>query len=155
MDLAKPSVGDGSGSPQQDLRARFEAQRAAFLSAPPGRARRADALRGLEQALTRQKDRIIEAIAADFGGRAAEETLALDLFPVLNEIRYARRRLKQWMRPRRAPVGSQFWPGRARIMYQPLGVVGILSTWNYPLFLSFAPDRKSTRLNSSHVSISY
>jgi coniferyl-aldehyde dehydrogenase len=78
-------------------------------------------------------------VSADFGGRAAEETLALELFPLLNEIRQARRHLKRWMKPRRAHAQWQFWPGRGRILYQPLGVVGILSTWNYPIFLSLAP----------------
>ncbi len=98
-----------------------------------------DALGKLEQSLLRNKDAIIGAIARDFGGRPAEETLTLELFPVLNEIRHARRRLEDWMTAERAPVAWQFWPGRAKVVYQPLGVVGIIAPWNYPLFLSFAP----------------
>lgn len=98
-----------------------------------------DALDRLEQSLLRNKDAIIGAISQDFGGRPAEETLTLELFPVLNEIRHARRRLKRWMAPQRAPVAWQFWPGRAKVVYQPLGVAGIIAPWNYPLFLSFAP----------------
>ena len=98
-----------------------------------------EALRALESALLARQDDLAAAVSADFGGRATEETLALELFPLLNEIRHARRHLRGWMKPRRARTQWQFWPGGGRILYQPLGVVGILSTWNYPIFLSLAP----------------
>ncbi len=122
-----------------DLRRRFDTQREAFRRRTPGYRDRIDALRRLEKALLARKADIIQAIDEDFGGRAAEETVALELFPVLNEIRYAVAHLKHWMAPRHASVGWQFWPARARVVYQPRGVVGILSAWNYPLFLSLAP----------------
>jgi coniferyl-aldehyde dehydrogenase len=117
----------------------FEAQRSAFRRKMPGYAGRCDALRALEQALLKKKDAIVAAISDDFGGRAAEETLALELVPTLAEIRHAIAHLKSWIAPRRVPVSWQFWPARARVLYQPLGVVGVLSAWNYPLFLSLVP----------------
>ena len=117
----------------------FDRQRAAFRRKIPGYSERRDALRALEQGLLTHRGQIIRAISDDFGGRAAEETLALELFPTLAEIRHAVSNLKRWMAPRSVPVSWQFWPARARILYQPLGVVGILSAWNYPLFLSLAP----------------
>lgn len=122
-----------------ELRARFDAQRAASRKRSPGFEERKDALRRLEQSLLKHKSDIIAAISQDFGGRAAEETLTLELFPVLNEIRHALRHLPGWMDPCRAPVSWQFWPGRAKIMYRPLGVAGIISPWNYPVFLSLGP----------------
>ena len=121
------------------LRPLLERQRRAFAAGPPRHADRIAALRGLERALQDRRDEIVQAIGRDFGGRAAEETLALELFPLLNEIRHACRHLSGWMRPRRAAVQWQFWPGRARVMHEPVGVVGILSTWNYPFYLSLAP----------------
>ena len=117
----------------------YDAQRAAFISKMPGLVERRAALSALERALLRNKTQVIAAISDDFGGRAAEETLALELFPTLAEIRHAIAHLKRWMAPRRAPVSWQFWPASARVLYQPLGVVGILSAWNYPLFLSLVP----------------
>ncbi len=117
----------------------FDAQRAAFRRNVPDYAARLNALRALERALMKQQDAIAHAISEDFGGRAAEETIALELVPTLGEIRYAIANLRRWMQPRRVPVSWQFWPGRAEVLYQPLGVVGILSAWNYPLFLSFGP----------------
>ena len=117
----------------------LDAQRTAFRRKMPDYQERRDALRALEQALLKHKDEIIAAISDDFGGRAPEETLALELFPTLAEIRHAIAHLKRWMEPRRVPVSWQFWPARATVLYQPLGVVGILSAWNYPLFLSYVP----------------
>jgi coniferyl-aldehyde dehydrogenase len=105
----------------------------------PDYAGRLAALRALERALMKHKDRIARAISEDFGGRPAEETIALEMVPTLGEIRYAIANLDRWMQPRQVPVSWQFWPGRAQVLYQPLGVVGILSAWNYPLFLSFGP----------------
>ena len=98
-----------------------------------------DALRKLERALLDNKDEIVRAISDDFNGRAAEETLALELVPVLGEIRDARKHLKEWMEPRDVQVGWQFLPASARIEMQPKGVVGILGAWNYPLFLTIGP----------------
>jgi len=134
MGLATSTAATGTA-----LRDCFEAQRSAFRKHQPGYKDRVDALRRLDRALVQHKNDIVQSISDDFGGRAAEETVALELFPVLNEIRHAARNLKSWMEPRHAAVPMQFWPARARVMYQPLGVVGILAAWNYPLFLSLAP----------------
>src|SRR6266550_6261409 len=134
MGLATSTLATGNR-----LRECFEAQRSAFRKHPPGYKDRVHALRQLDRALVKHKDEIVQSISDDFGGRAVEETVALELFPVLNEIRHAVRNLKIWMEPRHADVPWQFWPARARVMYQPLGVTGILAAWNYPLFLSLAP----------------
>jgi coniferyl-aldehyde dehydrogenase len=117
----------------------FDAQRRAFADHPPRYEQRLDALGALEAALGTRRQEIAAAVSEDFGGRPAEETFALELFPLLNEIRHARRNLKRWMAPQRAPVPWPFQPATARIVYQPLGVVGILSPWNCPLFLTLAP----------------
>jgi coniferyl-aldehyde dehydrogenase len=121
------------------LRALLEAQRLAFREHPPQYSERLHALRALERVLTARQGDLTAAISKDFGGRAAEETLALEVLPLLNEIRHARRHLKRWMAPHREPVQWQCWPGKARTIHQPLGVVGIVSPWNYPLLLSLAP----------------
>jgi coniferyl-aldehyde dehydrogenase len=121
------------------LRRVLDVQRSAFAANPPGYGERIDALAALERAIVARQDDIVAAVSEDFGCRPAEETLGLELFPLLNEIRYARRHVRRWMAPRRAPVQWQFWPGRAVVHHRPLGVVGILSPWNYPIFLSLVP----------------
>jgi coniferyl-aldehyde dehydrogenase len=117
----------------------LDAQRTAFTQHPPGYSERVDALRKLEGALLKHEDDIVAAVSRDFGGRSAEETRALELFPLLLEIRHACRNLRRWMSPRRAPVAWPFRPAQASIVYRPLGVIGILCPWNYPVYLSLAP----------------
>src|ERR1700722_14960831 len=117
----------------------FDAQRSAFRANPSTYGGRIAALCALEQALLRPKNDIVRTISEAFGGRAAEETVALELIPTLGEIREARKNLKRWMEPRAVPVGWQFQPARARIEMQPKGVVGSLGAWDYPLFLTIGP----------------
>jgi coniferyl-aldehyde dehydrogenase len=116
----------------------FDAQRSAFRLDASYRDRMA-ALKALEHALLGHQNDIIRAISEDFTGRAAEETLALELIPTLGEIREARKHLKNWMGARAVPVAWQFQPASARIEMQPKGVVGVLGAWNYPLFLTIGP----------------
>ena len=84
-------------------------------------------------------ERFVEAISADFGHRSAHETRLLEVFPSLEALRHTRSRLGAWMKPHRKSPAIWFRPGRARVILQPLGVVGIIVPWNYPLFLAASP----------------
>ncbi|MCE1244719.1 aldehyde dehydrogenase family protein [Oryzomicrobium sp.] len=122
------------------LTAALAGLRRGFAADPaPGAARRREHLAALADALGRHGDALAEAIDRDFGGRSARETELLELFPSLEGIAYARRHLAAWMRPRRRRVGMWFWPARAQVRHQPLGVVGVMVPWNYPLFLAVGP----------------
>jgi coniferyl-aldehyde dehydrogenase len=81
----------------------------------------------------------VEAISADFGHRSAHETRLLEVFPAVEAVRHARRHVGAWMRPQSRAPSIWFRPGRARVMAQPLGVVGIIVPWNYPLLLAISP----------------
>jgi len=122
-----------------ELIAALTTQRTAFAHQPPDRLRRIRALRALQKALRARREEFVAAISEDFGGRARQETLLLEVFPLVDTIGHAIRHLPQWMRPRPAAAGWQFMPGRARVVYQPLGVVGVIGAWNYPLLLSLSP----------------
>lgn len=100
---------------------------------------RAALLDALERLIRENAAAIANAISADFGNRSQHETQLLELFPSFEAIRHARRHLKSWMRPERRAVSMWFLPGRARVMHQPLGVVGIIVPWNYPLMLAVGP----------------
>jgi coniferyl-aldehyde dehydrogenase len=100
---------------------------------------RATWLKALEQMLIGNRDRIAEAISSDFGHRSAHETEMLEVFPSLAGIRHALRHGASWMRERRSPVSLWFQPASAAVLPQPLGVVGIIVPWNYPLFLLLGP----------------
>jgi len=115
-------------------------QRQAFVAEPqPGLAVRIDRLCRLESLLLKHGDAIAAAINADFAGRPEVETGLLELFPSLEGIAYARKNLARWMRDERRHVSLWFKPGRALVRWQPLGVVGIVVPWNYPLFLAVGP----------------
>lgn len=114
-------------------------QRAVRLYAPLGYAKRIEALDALLHSVLSCEDLLVEALKADFGHRSAHETRLLEIIPLVDEIRYVKRNLRRWMRTRTAPVNWQFLPSRAKIIYQPLGVVGVIGAWNYPVLLTLSP----------------
>jgi coniferyl-aldehyde dehydrogenase len=118
----------------------FSHQTAAFRADPaPGHSARDAWLAALAALLKENIDPIAGAIGEDFGTRSRHETRLMEIFPALESIKHSRRRLKRWMKPARMPVSMWFRPGRARIVRQPLGVVGIIVPWNYPVLLAVAP----------------
>ena len=122
------------------MRQAFERQRAAFAAdMSPSLAARLDRLNRLFAMTERIAPAMADAISADFGHRAAQVTRLADVMMVLSAIRHARRRLKSWMKVRRAPTGLAFRPGFSRIHPQPVGVVGVVSPWNYPYQLAMGP----------------
>ncbi|KWF66520.1 aldehyde dehydrogenase [Burkholderia multivorans] len=122
------------------LDASFERQRRAFAAEPdPSLETRLFRLERLATWIDAREADIARAIDTDFQGRSAHETRLAEIFIVRAGIRHARRHLAQWTRTRRVPTALHFRPGYNRLIPQPLGVVGIISPWNYPLQLSVGP----------------
>ena len=118
----------------------FELQRAASRREPPADAPlRRNRLQRLRRVVQANSVRIIDAISADFGNRSAVETELLELVPLLNSIQYADKHVARWMKPERRRVDWMFQPARAWVRHEPLGVIGIISPWNYPLLLALSP----------------
>ena len=119
----------------------FAAQRAAFLKAPdPAHAERVADLKALARLVKENRDAIVAAINADYGTRSEFETLLAETYPVLDAIHDAEKRLKSWMKPQKRRIDRLIFPGASNhVVPQPLGVVGVIVPWNYPLFLSFSP----------------
>ncbi|MGP1676026.1 MAG: coniferyl aldehyde dehydrogenase [Burkholderiales bacterium] len=127
-------------SPIARLYALLECQRSAFdLEMNPGIKARKDRLARLAAMGEKHADEIVAAISADFGHRSSHETQMAELVLVAATIRHAERHLKGWMKPRRMPTALHYRPGSNRLLRQPLGVVGIVSPWNYPYQLALAP----------------
>jgi len=124
------------------MRALLESQRSDFLAeGPVSAATRLDRLdRGID-ALVRFADKLAEAVNADFSCRPREITMLTDVAASITPMKHAKKHLRQWMKGEKRPTvfPLNLLGGRSRIEYQPLGVVGIISPWNFPVSMVFAP----------------
>ena len=100
---------------------------------------RIDHLDKLERVLIARKHDIVKAVGMDFGVRSKHESLIAEVMIVINGIKHARAHLHEWMETEPREVSWMFLPGRAEVVMQPVGVVGIISPWNYPVQLALAP----------------
>lgn len=96
-------------------------------------------LDNLEVMLSDNQESFAKAISADFGYRSQSETQFAELFPSFTGISHAKKHGKKWMQAHRAPISALYMPAHNEIQPQPLGVVGIMVPWNYPLFLAIGP----------------
>lgn len=125
---------------ENDAQRIFTLQRQAYLRHPyPSLEERRENLTKLERILLDNMTAITEAIHADFGHRSAEESKMLEIFGCVDGIRHVRKKLPKWMKARRRHVSILFATASNRVVPQPKGVVGIVSPWNYPLFLTVSP----------------
>ncbi len=118
----------------------FALQREAYLAHPyPTLEERKENLRKLDKVLTDNAQAIADAINADFGHRSVEETLMAEVFGTVDGIRHTIKHVGKWMKPQKRSVSITFAGGSNTVIPQPKGVVGIVSPWNYPLFLTAGP----------------
>ncbi|HWR95810.1 MAG TPA: coniferyl aldehyde dehydrogenase [Arenimonas sp.] len=122
-----------------ELRAAFDHLKQAHLAGALSYAQRIDMLTRLDAAVRGCREELVAACNADFGRRARVETLGADVMVTLDEIKYARKNLRRWMRPQRRSVNITFKPARGEVRYAPLGVVGVVAPWNYPFQLAVIP----------------
>lgn len=126
---------DGSTNLQQ----RLAQLRGAWQQHKPHFQQRRDDLQRLRAAFKARVPAMAEAIAADFGHRSKHESVIADGMTVTGEIDHLLSHLRSWMRPERIGVGWRFWPARAQVRPLPVGVVGVISPWNYPVNLALVP----------------
>ncbi|MFT5451193.1 MAG: coniferyl-aldehyde dehydrogenase [Enterobacterales bacterium] len=96
-------------------------------------------LKNLKKMLLSNQQSFIDAMSVDFGHRSEDDSIVGDILTSISGINYSIKRLKSWMKPKRKHIGLLFQPATGKVIYQPLGVVGIIAPWNYPLFLSVGP----------------
>ncbi|MET0541884.1 MAG: coniferyl aldehyde dehydrogenase [Variovorax sp.] len=118
----------------------FAMQQAAFLADPsPSLDERLARLKAIKKQLTRYQDVLADAMSRDFGHRAHAESKMLDLLGSMMEVNHAISHLKRWMKPSRRATELLFLSNSVKVMYQPKGVVGVITPWNFPIYLSIGP----------------
>ncbi|NQY35219.1 MAG: coniferyl aldehyde dehydrogenase [Alteromonadaceae bacterium] len=118
----------------------FQIQQQAFADSPYLSAQeRINDLKLLKAAILSKEKEIVLAMSEDYGFRSHDDTKIADILPTIMGINYAIKRIKKWMKPSKRHVGVLFQPAKGFVMYQPLGVVGIITPWNYPVFLALGP----------------
>ncbi|MDJ0655784.1 MAG: aldehyde dehydrogenase family protein [Xanthomonadales bacterium] len=124
---------------REAVRASFDAQVArAGATRGDGAKTRLQRLERLEAAILSSVDALHDACAADFRKPKTEIELS-EIAPVIGELRFARKNLKRWMKPRRVRPTLMMLGNRGEIRYEPKGVALVISPWNYAFNLSMGP----------------
>ncbi|QHS10293.1 coniferyl aldehyde dehydrogenase [Sinimarinibacterium sp. NLF-5-8] len=124
------------------MQALLDIQRRAFMAElPVPLDAREDRLRRLMGMLIDHRETLCAAIEADFGVRSRHVSMLTDIVCSVRSIRHSLKHLRRWMRPSRRALDFPLalLGGRAQVSYQPKGVVGVISPWNFPVYLGITP----------------
>ena len=132
---------DNSNRIKDELSARLGSQRLAYHNDPnPDIEQRKKDLLALKQMIADNRDEMVAAISKDYGNRSSHETLLAEIIMVLDGLNFAAKHLKKWMKVQKREIEFTIYPGaKNRVIPQPLGVVGVIVPWNFPIQLSFTP----------------
>jgi coniferyl-aldehyde dehydrogenase len=114
-------------------------KRAHAAKGPPSAALRRDRLTRCISLLLTHQDDLVSAIQADFGARSRDMTLLTDIAAAIGPLKQARAELERWMAPQKrkvTPAALGVLGARAEVRYQPKGVVGVMTPWNFPVQLA-------------------
>ncbi len=118
----------------------FSRQKEAYRKAPmPSADQRIGHLKALKNITIKYQDQLAAAVNEDFSCRSKDETLLAEILTSVEGINMAIKKTRKWMKPSKRGVGMLFAPAKNEVRYQPLGVVGIIVPWNYPIFLAIGP----------------
>lgn len=116
-------------------------QRKKYLADPiPDYKQRRRDLLSLKNLIGNNQEAIADAINSDYGNRSRHETMLAEIIVVIDGINFALKHLKRWMKTQHRKIDFAIYPGaKNRVIPQPLGVVGVIVPWNFPIQLSFTP----------------
>ncbi|MGQ4814213.1 coniferyl aldehyde dehydrogenase [Agrobacterium vitis] len=105
----------------------------------PSLSLRLDRLNRIGRLLKENRQALCDVVSRDFGHRSQHETVQLEIAPLMGALRHTRSHLRKWMQPERRGRSIEFLQLANWVQYQPLGVIGIMVPWNYPLLLALGP----------------
>jgi coniferyl-aldehyde dehydrogenase len=114
-------------------------KRAQQRQGPPSAALRRDRLTRAINLLLTHKDELVSAMETDFGARSRDMTMLTDIAASIGPMKLARAKLADWMQPERrqvSPAALGVLGAKAEVRYQPKGVVGVMTPWNFPVQLA-------------------
>ncbi|WP_442960505.1 coniferyl aldehyde dehydrogenase [Pseudoalteromonas sp. DL2-H2.2] len=127
-------------SEQTLLTMNFQAMQSAYRRDPaPDHAQRVAVLKKLKRSLINHEQQVYQALSKDYGYRSEFDTFFADIMPTIAAIKYAIKHLKKWMQPSKRHAGLMLAPSKVKVHYQPLGVVGVVTPWNFPFYLALGP----------------
>jgi len=122
------------------LKELFSLQKSAYgKTLMPTADQRISHLKALKEVTLKYQDKLAEAVNEDFSCRSKDETLIAEILTSIEGINMSIKKTRKWMKPNKRGVGMLFAPAKNEVRYQPLGVVGIIVPWNYPIFLAIGP----------------
>lgn len=122
------------------LKELFSRQKSAYNKTPmPTAEQRIDHLKALKSITIKYQEQLATAVNKDFSCRSKDETLLAEILTSVEGINMAIKKTRKWMKPSKRGVGMLFAPAKNEVRYQPLGVIGIIVPWNYPIFLAIGP----------------
>ncbi len=142
MSLAENIAKDDTATVEARMRTVLERQKQAHIREGAASAElRIDRLDRAIGLIVDYKDEICETLSKDFGHRSPDQSIMSDVVGCLSGLKEAKKNLRKWMRPEKR---STMFPlnlagGKSRVEYQPLGTVGLITPWNFPMAMTFSP----------------
>lgn len=144
MSAASEQVAEGAAAEQirESMLRVLERQRESFLAEGPVSAEtRIGRIDRAVELLVDNRQALVEAVSEDFGNRPLPMSLMTEIMSSVKPLKHARRHVKRWMKPEKRKLDFPLWllGAKARVHFQPKGVIGCISPWNFPISLSFTP----------------
>lgn len=142
MSLAQENSSDSHAKALNRMQAVLERQKQAHISeGAPSAELRIDRINRAIGLIVTYQDEICAALSADFGHRSTDQSLMSDVVGCLGGLKEAKKQLRKWMRPEKRNTQFPFnlAGGNSRVEYQPLGTIGLITPWNFPLAMTFSP----------------
>ncbi|NVD08808.1 coniferyl aldehyde dehydrogenase [Vibrio sp. JPW-9-11-11] len=125
---------------EQELKQLFDEVGTHYHNDPyPSYEQRRSLLISLKTQLLERRQDFVLALQQDYGYRSDFDSLISDMLPAINHLNYTIKHLKRWLKPSRRKAGLLLAPSSIKVEFQPVGVVGVIVPWNFPIFLSIGP----------------